>query len=79
MFRALAAAGVPSKHADELVAALEAGAVVGAHTWIVESRVPDGVEERFEDGWHAGVRAVATDVLRLADQAAAQRGTRRGT
>ncbi|MFJ6252775.1 MULTISPECIES: hypothetical protein [unclassified Streptomyces] len=40
----------------------------------MESSAPDGVEEGFEDGWDAGVRAVATNVLYLADQAAAQRG-----
>ncbi len=74
VFRALAAAGVPAERADELVARLEAGAVAGAHTWIAESSAPDGAEEGFEDGWNAGVRTVATDMLRLADQAAAHRG-----
>ncbi|MFJ4343584.1 hypothetical protein [Streptomyces sp. NPDC088915] len=36
--------------------------------------VPDGAEERFEDGWNADVRAIATGLLWLADQTAAQRG-----
>ncbi|MET8566425.1 hypothetical protein ABZV75_39925 [Streptomyces flaveolus] len=42
-----------------------------AHTWISESSAPHGSEQRFEDGWHAGVRDVATYLLRIADTTAA--------
>lgn len=42
VFRALAAAGVPAERADELVVAVEAGSVAGAHTWIAESSAPAG-------------------------------------
>ncbi|WP_405869910.1 hypothetical protein OHB11_00675 [Streptomyces zaomyceticus] len=54
---------------------LEAGAVAGAHTWVSESSAPHGSEPRFEDGWFAGVRDVASDLLCIADTTAtAQRG-----
>ncbi|MFD4862919.1 hypothetical protein [Streptomyces atratus] len=74
VFQALAAVGVAPEQADEIVSQLEAGAVAGAHTWISESSAPHGSEQRFEDGWFAGVRAVASDLLRIADTTAAQRG-----
>ncbi|MFC9249632.1 hypothetical protein ACFT7S_37985 [Streptomyces sp. NPDC057136] len=73
VFQALAA-GVATEQADEIVSQLEAGAIAGAHTWISESSAPHGSEQRFEDGWFAGVRAVASDLLRIADTTAAQRG-----
>ncbi|GAB1331583.1 hypothetical protein [Streptomyces sennicomposti] len=59
------------EQADGIVSKLEAGAVAGAHTWISESSAPHGSEQRFEDGWHAGVRDVATYLLRTADTTAA--------
>ncbi|MEV5676519.1 MULTISPECIES: hypothetical protein [unclassified Streptomyces] len=34
--------------------------MAGAHTWISESSPPHGSEPRFEDGWFAGVRDVAS-------------------
>jgi hypothetical protein len=74
VFQALAAVGVAPEQADELVSQLEAGAVAGAHTWISESSAPSGSDQRFEDGWFDGVRAVASDLLRIADTTAAQRG-----
>ncbi|WP_327388879.1 hypothetical protein [Streptomyces sp. NBC_01207] len=75
MFQALAAVGVAPEQADEIVSKLEAGAVAGAHTWISESRAPHGSDPRFEDGWFAGVRAVASYLLSIADTTAtAQRG-----
>ncbi|MFD5889743.1 hypothetical protein ACFWHQ_27720 [Streptomyces sp. NPDC060334] len=57
MFALLAAQGVPAAEADELVAALEAG----AQSEVVEL---DGMAPRsrgpvFEDGWDAGVRPSA--------------------
>ncbi|MCZ1011861.1 hypothetical protein [Streptomyces lydicus] len=49
--------------------------VAGAHTWISESSAPHGSDPRFEDGWFAGVRDVASYLLRIADTTAtAQRG-----
>ncbi|MEU2166043.1 hypothetical protein [Streptomyces sp. NPDC019208] len=75
VFQALTAAGIGHEQADDIVAKLEAGAVAGAHTWISESSPPHGSEPRFEDGWHAGVRDVASYLLRIADTTAtAQRG-----
>ncbi|CAL9675084.1 hypothetical protein [Streptomyces sp. enrichment culture] len=70
VFQALAAAGIGHEQADDIVAKLEAGAVAGAHTWISESTAPHGSEPRFEDGWHAGVRDVASYLLRIADTTA---------
>ncbi|MGW2843289.1 hypothetical protein ACWCWD_36560 [Streptomyces sp. NPDC001493] len=70
VFQALAAVGIGHEEADDIVARLEAGAVAGAHTWISESSPPHGAEERFEDGWSAGVRDVASQLLRIADTTA---------
>ncbi|MFG3042874.1 hypothetical protein ACGFYZ_38845 [Streptomyces sp. NPDC048330] len=70
VFQALAAAGIGHEQADDIVAQLEAGAVAGAHTWISESSPPHGSEPRFEDGWFAGVRDVASYLLRIADTTA---------
>ncbi|MFI8769545.1 hypothetical protein ACIGN6_32200 [Streptomyces sp. NPDC053792] len=75
VFQALAAAGIPPEQADEIVSKLEAGAVAGAHTWISESSAPHGSDPQFEDGWFAGVRDVASYLLRIADTTATtQRG-----
>ncbi|MEG8281010.1 hypothetical protein [Streptomyces sp. AHA2] len=70
VFQALAAAGIGHEQADDIVAKLEAGAVAGAHTWISESSPPHGSEPRFEDGWFAGVRDVASYLRRIADRTA---------
>ncbi|MFG2097172.1 hypothetical protein [Streptomyces sp. NPDC048612] len=70
VFQALAAAGIGHEQADDIVAKLEAGAVAGAHTWISESSPPHKSEPRFEDGWFAGVRDVASYLLRIADTSA---------
>lgn len=70
VFQALATVGIGHEQADDIVAKLEAGAVAGAHTWISESSAPHGSEQRFEDGWHAGVRDVASHLLRIADTTA---------
>ncbi|MFF7098309.1 hypothetical protein ACFY9A_38930 [Streptomyces rubradiris] len=70
VFQTLAAAGIGHEQADDIVAKLEAGAVAGAHTWISESSPPHRSEERFEDGWHTGVRDVASYLLRIADTTA---------
>ncbi|AWN32618.1 hypothetical protein [Streptomyces sp. NEAU-S7GS2] len=75
VFQALAAVGIGDEQADEIVSQVEAGAVAGAHTWISESSAPHGSEPRFEDGWFAGARDVASYLLRIADTTAtAQRG-----
>ncbi|MFD5935702.1 hypothetical protein [Streptomyces sp. NPDC060333] len=75
VFKALAALGVTPEQADEIVSKLEAGAVAGAHTWISESSAPHESGPQFEDGWHAGVRDVASHLLRIADTTATtQRG-----
>lgn len=70
VFQALAAAGITNEQADDIVSKLEAGAVASAHTWISESSPPHGSEQRFEDGWFAGVRDVASYLLRIADTTA---------
>lgn len=75
LFEVLAAAGVPEAEADLLVSQLEAG----AHTWVSESSAPHGAELPFEDGWFAGVRAVSSYLLRIADDAAAQQGRAAGS
>ncbi|WP_328741402.1 hypothetical protein OG436_00075 [Streptomyces caniferus] len=75
VFQALAAVGIGHEQADDIVSKLEAGAVAGAHTWISESSAPHGSEQGVEDGWFAGVRDVASYLLRIADTTAtAQRG-----
>ncbi|MFE4205491.1 hypothetical protein ACFRSX_30840 [Streptomyces goshikiensis] len=70
VFQALDAVGIGHEQADDIVAQLEAGAVAGAHTWVSESSPPHGSEPRFEDGWFAGVRDVASHLLRIADTTA---------
>ncbi|MHB6912839.1 hypothetical protein [Streptomyces sp. DB-54] len=70
VFQALAAVGIGHEQADNIVATLEAGAVAGAHTWISESSPPHKSEPHFEDGWFAGVRDVASYLLRIADTTA---------
>ncbi|MFJ7497737.1 hypothetical protein ACIQZB_42960 [Streptomyces sp. NPDC097727] len=70
VFQALAAVGIRHEQADDIVSKLEAGAVAGAHTWISESSPPHGSEPRFEDGGFAGVRDVASYLLRIADTTA---------
>ncbi|CAM5506812.1 MULTISPECIES: hypothetical protein [Streptomyces] len=64
------------EQADDIVSKLEAGAVAGAHTWISESSAPRGSEQRFEDGWHAGVRDVASYLLHIADTTSEDRRAR---
>lgn len=65
-----ATAGIGHEQADDIVAKLEAGALAGAHTSISESSASHGSEQRFEDGWHAGVSDVARYLLRIADATA---------
>ncbi|MFG2228200.1 hypothetical protein [Streptomyces sp. NPDC048644] len=73
----LSAHGVPASEADDLVAALEAGAVAGAQSEVVEldgmaptSRVP-----AFADGWDEGVTAVSEALVSIADREWTRRGS----
>ncbi|MBU3869029.1 hypothetical protein KN815_34755 [Streptomyces sp. 4503] len=74
VLEALTLAGVSPAQVNELVSKLEAGAVAGAHTWISENSPPHGSEQAFEDGWFKGVRAVASQLLQIADTTASQLG-----
>ncbi|MGW6755724.1 hypothetical protein [Streptomyces sp. NPDC055006] len=72
----LSAQGVPASEADDLVAALEAGAVAGARSEVVQldgmapaSRVP-----AFADGWDEGVTAVGEALVSIADREWTRRG-----
>lgn len=73
VFEALARAGASPAQEDELVSHLEAEAVAGAHTWVSESSPPASTEQAFASGWFKGVRAAASDLLRIADTTAARR------
>lgn len=73
VFEALAQAGTAQAEADELTAAVEAGAVATANSWICESSAPEG-NPTFEDGWAEGVCSISRDLLRLADVTATPRG-----
>ncbi|MFF8505944.1 hypothetical protein ACF07L_35625 [Streptomyces anulatus] len=61
LFALLEAQGVSASEADDLVAALEAGAVAGAQCQVVEldGMAPRPRSPEFEDGWDAGVTAVS--------------------
>ncbi|WP_030894324.1 hypothetical protein [Streptomyces sp. NRRL F-5053] len=74
LFAMLARAGVTREQADELVATVESGAIAGAHTIISENSPSAAHEEAFQDGWFAGIRSVASQLLGIADHTAAQRG-----
>ncbi|MEU6626109.1 hypothetical protein ABZ926_35845 [Streptomyces litmocidini] len=72
----LAAAGVDDGQADDLLAAVEAGAVAGAHTWAVEEEeaAPVGCGEAYERGWFDGVATVCTVLASVADHHRRQTG-----
>lgn len=70
--------GVPASEADDLVAALEAGAVAGAQSEVVEL---DGMAsasrgELFADGWDEGVTAASEALVGIADRDWSRRGGR---
>ncbi|MFF5491495.1 hypothetical protein [Streptomyces virginiae] len=78
LFALLEAQGVPASEADDLVAALEAGAVAGAQSEVVEL---DGMAPRprgpeFADGWDEGVTAVSEALVGIADRERSRRGGR---
>ncbi|NUP42668.1 MAG: hypothetical protein HOY76_38005 [Streptomyces sp.] len=78
LFALLEAQGVPSGEADDLVAALEAGAVAGAQCQVVEL---DGMASAsrgslFADGWDDGVTAESKALVGIADREWSRRGGR---
>ncbi|MFD0154583.1 hypothetical protein ACWGQ4_00730 [Streptomyces sp. NPDC055721] len=70
LFALLEAQGVSAEEADDLVAALEAGAVTGAQCEVVEfdGLAPGERGTEFEDGWDEGVKAVGDALVRIADR-----------
>lgn len=70
VFALLQAQGVPASEADDLVAALEAGAVAGAQSEVVEleGMAPRSRGPVFEDGWDGGVKAVSEALVGIADR-----------
>lgn len=69
---------MPASEADDLVAALEAGAVAGAQSEVVEL---DGMAPRsrgpvFEDGWDDAVKTVSEALVGIADRDWSRRGGR---
>ncbi|MFF2331153.1 MULTISPECIES: hypothetical protein [unclassified Streptomyces] len=80
LFALLAAQGVPASEADDLVAALETGAVAGAQSEVVEldGMAPASRGEVFADGWDEGVTAVSEALVGIADRDWSRRGGRSG-
>ncbi|MFJ9795911.1 hypothetical protein [Streptomyces sp. NPDC101145] len=78
LFALLDAQGVPAAEADDLVAALEAGAVAGAQSEVVEldGMAPASQGARFADGWDEGVMAVSEALVGIADRDWARRSGR---
>lgn len=78
LFALLQAQGVPASEADDLVAALEAGAVAGAQCEVVEldGMAPASRGPVFEDGWDEGVRTVSEALVDVADRGWSRRGGR---
>lgn len=78
LFALLEAQGVPAAEADDLVAAVEAGAVAGAQSEVVElgGMAPASRGPVFEDGWDDGVTAVSQALVGIADRDWARRGGR---
>ncbi|MFD5098342.1 hypothetical protein [Streptomyces albidochromogenes] len=78
LFSLLVAQGVPASEADNLVAALEAGAVAGAQSEVVEldGIAPASRGSLFADGWDEGVTAVSEALVGIADRDWVRRGGR---
>lgn len=78
LFGLLEAQGVPASEADDLVAALEAGAVAGAQSEVVEldSMAPRPRGPEFGDSWDDGVTAVSEALVRITDREWSRRGGR---
>ncbi|MCC4320428.1 hypothetical protein [Streptomyces malaysiensis] len=77
LFALLEAKGLPASEADDLVAALEAGAIAGAQCEVVEQDVYTGAKgEEFGEGWYTGVTAVSEALVGIADRDWTRRGGR---
>lgn len=78
VFALLEAQGLPVSEADDLVAALEAGAATGAQSEVVElgGMAPASRGELFADGWDDGVTAVSEALVGIADRDWSRRGGR---
>ncbi|MFH8681171.1 hypothetical protein [Streptomyces lydicus] len=78
LFALLEAQGVTAAEADDLVAALEAGAVAGAQCEVVEldGMAPASSGPVFADGWDEGVMAVSEALVGIADRDWSRRGGR---
>ncbi|MFD4756422.1 hypothetical protein [Streptomyces sp. NPDC058426] len=70
VFALLQAQGVPASEADDLVAALLAGAVAGAQSEVVEleGTGPRSRGPVYEDGWDDGVETVSEALVGIADR-----------
>ncbi|MFJ8390543.1 hypothetical protein ACIQ9Q_39840 [Streptomyces sp. NPDC094438] len=69
LFEVLAAAGVPAPDADELVGALEAGAVAAAYSWVSElvDDAPAG-HKAYGQGWFDAGEAITSRLVERADR-----------
>lgn len=78
LFALLEAQGVPASEADDLVAVLEAGAVAGAQSEVVEldGMAPRSRGPEFGDGWNGGVTAVSESLVGITDREWSRRGGR---
>ncbi|MEG9553388.1 hypothetical protein ACFYUM_35330 [Streptomyces fimicarius] len=78
LFELLQAQGVPANEADDLVAALKAGAVAGAECEVAElaGMAPGSRGAVFEDGWDNAVRAMSEALVRITDRDWSRRGGR---
>ncbi|MFD7409739.1 hypothetical protein ACFV7R_45760 [Streptomyces sp. NPDC059866] len=76
IFAVLAAAGLNPDEADELVCAVEAGAVAGGHCWVEEkfAMAPGARGEAYGEGWDGGVKAATDTLVSTADSVYRQRG-----
>ncbi|MFE7045988.1 hypothetical protein ACFU9X_43360 [Streptomyces atratus] len=75
----LAAAGLEPDEADELVCAMEAGAVAGAHCWAEEldGCAPEARGTEYGEGWDCGVDRALDVLVSTTDSAYRQRGRAR--
>ncbi|GHE56072.1 hypothetical protein GCM10018785_26690 [Streptomyces longispororuber] len=78
LFALLEAQGMPASEADDLVAALEAGAVAGAQCQVVglDGMAPASRGSLFADGWDDGVTAASEALVGIADREWSRRGSR---
>ncbi|MFJ2007966.1 hypothetical protein [Streptomyces chartreusis] len=75
----LSAAGVEPDAADELVGAVEAGAVAGAHCWVEElpGSAPRAEGAVYGKGWDGGISAATNSLIKTADYLYRQHGRAR--